>query len=1158
MSEREKLEQAIAALEAQRAVLGDAAVDTSIAALKEKLVALEEPAHAAPQRKQITVLFADVHGFTAMSETMDAEDVSDTMNALWARVDKAIIAHGGTIDKHIGDAVMALFGAPLAREDDPERAIRTGLAMQAELAAFREEKGVDLGMRIGVNTGPVLVGEVGTTFEYTAIGDTVNLAARLEQAAPVGSILISHDTFRHVRGIFAMQALAPIKVKGKAEPVQVYEVQGIKPRAFLVPTRGVEGIDIRMIGRDAELKHLQRTLLTVLEEGQARIVTVVGEAGIGKSRLLHEFENWVELQPEQVLHFKARASLQTSSIPYFLFRELLSSRFEIKSSDRPEDARDTLEQGVLRFMGADAQVQAHFIGHLIGLDFSSSPHLQGILDDARQIHDRAFHYFAQFFARAASLQVVPSRAVEVEERRPRDGGTTPLPWPSVTEKAIPPSDRVLPTSRSRVADASSPASFQQEGVSEREAQSEEARRRPVALLLDDLHWADTGSLDLIEHLARECRQLPVLIVALARPEFFEQRAAWMEALPHHSRLDLQPLPEVDRHLLVQEILRKVEQVPRHLRDLIVNGAEGNPFYTEELIKMLIDDGAIVKGDEQWRVELERLAEVRVPPTLTGVLQARLDGLPPLERETLQRASVVGRVFWDGAVEQLGDAVGAEQNRTDEALASLRRRELVFDRQMSTFAEETEYLFKHSVLHDVTYESVLRRQRRAYHAQVAAWLAAQSGERGAEYAGLIGEHYERAEEGTQAATWYTQAGRQAQDTYAPETAINYYRKALELLPDGAEVSHRIELYQRLGLMLSWQTEFEEAMEAYAAMRTAAEETGDLVAQARAWQGTSSIQQSQGDYRAALESAGRAEEVAQKAGPPGSEALAVALYSKGWIMGNLGEAEEALSLGKQSLALSGDLGDRRLRAQSFWLLGWVHHTLGRYEQATQYFEQALDLALALGDRMLVGRVYTTLGMIAAESGQDYEEAAGMFHEALSIVQDIGHRFGEIVILSNLGGVWVDMGQYQAAETDLKRVIEIAEAVGWGDLSATYDFLAQAYLGQGKVDEALEAARQALALGQETELPEIIGTAWRALGMVLADPRAPESVFVQEEKVGARACFANSLRLFCQAEMEAHQAQTLQAWAEYEIERGDRERGEEMKQEAEGICKRLGITA
>ena len=442
--------------------------------------------------------------------------------------------------------------------------------------------------------------------------------------------------------------------------------------------------------------------------------------------------------------------------------------------------------------------------------------------------------------------------------------------------------------------------------------------------------------------------------------------------------------------------------------------------------------------------------------------------------------------------------------------------------------------------------------------MGAWLAAQSGERGAEYAGLIGEHYERAEEGTQAARWYTQAGRQAQDTYAPETAINYYRKALALLPEGAEVSHGIELYQRLGLMLSWQTQFDGAAETYAAMRTASEGAGDLVAQGRAWQGTSSVQQSQGDYRAALESAERAEGMARQAGPQGREALAVALWNKGWILANLGEAEEALSLGRQSLALSGDLGDYRLKAQSYWLLGRVHQTLGRYEQATQDLEQALDLALVLGDRMLVGRVYTTLGVIAAESGQDYQEAAAIFHEALSIVQDIGHRFGEIVILNNLGGVWVDMRQYQAAETDLKRVIEIAEGVGWGDLSATYDFLAQAHLGQGKVDEALEAARQALALGQETELPEDISTAWRVLGMALADRAAPESITIDEETLDARVCFTKSLEIFCEAGMEADQAQTLRAWAAYEIGEGDRKRGEELKQEAEDICERLGITA
>jgi class 3 adenylate cyclase len=227
MAEREQLEQSIAALEAQRDVLGDAVVDVSVAVLREKLDTLEKAVQVTSQRKQVTVLFADVSGFTAMSETMDAEDVSDMMNALWNQIDGAIIAHGGTIDKHIGDAVMALFGAPVARKDDPERAIRAALAMQAELAAFREAQQISLAMRIGINTGPVLLGQVGTTYEYTAVGDTVNLVSRLEHAAPVGGILISHATYRHVQGIVEVEALDPIRVKGKTEPVRVYVVHGI-------------------------------------------------------------------------------------------------------------------------------------------------------------------------------------------------------------------------------------------------------------------------------------------------------------------------------------------------------------------------------------------------------------------------------------------------------------------------------------------------------------------------------------------------------------------------------------------------------------------------------------------------------------------------------------------------------------------------------------------------------------------------------------------------------------------------------------------------------------------------------------------------------------------------------------------------------------------
>jgi len=557
MTEREQLEQAIAALEAQRAVLGDAVVNAALAPMREKLAALQAQSQPreAQQRKQVTVLFADVSGFTALSETMDAEEVSGLMNTLWSRLDGAIVAHSGWIDKHIGDAVMALFGAPVAREDDPERAIRAALAMQAEIKNWKIEMGepspgnlppaFNLQMRIGINTGPVLLGSVGTTGEYTAMGDTVNLASRLEHAAPVGGILISHDTYRHVRGLFDVLPLDPINVKGKTEAISVYVIRAVKPRTFRVTTRGVEGIETRTIGREAELAKMQSALETAVTDRQTQLVSIVAEAGTGKSRLLYEFSKWMEIQPQRLLLFKGRATQEMINLPYSLIRDVLASRFEIQDSDRAAVAREKLERGLTEFAEGDpdeAEVRAHFIGHLIGFDFSASPHLTGILSDARQIHDRAFHYTADFFANAM-------------------------------------------------------------------------REQAAVILLEDIHWADDGSLDLLEHLIREHPEAPLFIVGLTRPTLFERRPQWGAGPTTHLRINLQPLSEQSCRHLVAEILRKVPEIPESLLALIITRAEGSPFYIEELIKVLIDDGVIITGDETWRVEAERLAEVRVPTLL---------------------------------------------------------------------------------------------------------------------------------------------------------------------------------------------------------------------------------------------------------------------------------------------------------------------------------------------------------------------------------------------------------------------------------------------------------------------------------------------------------------------------------------------------------------
>jgi class 3 adenylate cyclase len=407
MSEYEQIEQAIAVLEAQRAILGDVVVETALAPLREKLVALDARVPE-QQRKQVTVLFADVSGFTAMSEAMDAEDVTEMMNALWERLDETIIEYGGFIDKHIGDAVMTMWGAVTAHEDDPEQAIRAALAMQVELAAFRKERRIDLAMRIGVNTGAVLLGEVGTTGEYTAMGDTVNVASRLEHAAPLGSVLVSHGTYRHVRGVFDVQVLEPIGVRGKTEPIQVYLVERAKPRAFRKGTRGVEGVETRMIGREGELKRLQDAFHTAVEDSECQVVTIIGEAGVGKSRLLYEFDIWAELRSQEFYYFKGRASEEMQNVPYALICDLFCFRFQIRDNDPFEIVRAKMKQGIEEALGEDeqAEMKTHFIGQLLGFDYDDSRFLKDALDDPEQLRDRAAIYVIDYFKAMAAQDPV--------------------------------------------------------------------------------------------------------------------------------------------------------------------------------------------------------------------------------------------------------------------------------------------------------------------------------------------------------------------------------------------------------------------------------------------------------------------------------------------------------------------------------------------------------------------------------------------------------------------------------------------------------------------------------------------------------------------------------------------------------------------------------
>jgi class 3 adenylate cyclase/tetratricopeptide (TPR) repeat protein len=1062
-------------------------------------------AHTSEQLKQVTVLFADLSGLTPLFEALDPEEQGELMRALWNRVDSAVLDHGGAVDRHVGEQVMALWGARAAREDDPEQAVRAALAVGREVAEFvsRElhaelmEEGAQA--RVGVNTGAALLSAADARGGWTAAGGAVNVAQRLARGAPAGSVLVSHDTYRHIRGIFDVRELELPDRLGGGQPVRTYSVLRAKPRAFRLRTRGVEGVETRMVGRQAELTRLRDALETVTEDRELQAVTVIGEAGLGKSRLLYEFSNEVELLSRRVEVFQGRASQWTRGVPYALVRDVFAYRFQIQDSDEPEEARRKLEDGLVELFraggevgGEEARMRAHFVGHLTGLDFSESPHLAGILADAKQVRGRAFHYAAQLFA----------------------------------------------------------------GL---------ARVRPTVLYLEDLHWADDGSLDFVDHLTRACAEAPLLVLCFARPDLLERRPAWGEGLACHTRLHLHPLTRRESRQLVEEILRHAQSIPHALRELVVSAAEGNPFYVEELIKMLIDQRVILPGAGQWRVDASRLVEVRVPPTLTGVLQARLDGLSPWEKTVLQRASVIGREFWDEALEHFSREAagrGSAEADTRGALDVLRRKELVYRRESSAFVGAGEYIFKHAILRSVTYESVLKRDRRRLHAEAARWLVARSGGRADEYAGVIAEHFELARETTEAARWYGRAGAQARASYAPEAAIGFYRKALGFVVGASNVSAPgavgeavVGWYGGLGEVLTMQARYDEAVEVYELMREAARARGDLVAQARAWNGLTAVQEYRGDNRAALESARQAEQLAREAGAAaGAESeLALALNRQGLASHRLGDAAAVEELGGRVLALSQRMkeGARHARANGLKLIGVAHEVQGRFAEADECFAQSLALLREVGDRRNIGYMLNNLGVIA-HLRADYEQAVARYSEALSIFREIGERTWELPTLGNLAGAQVGLGRYGEAEANLRQALALTGSAGHFALSMVYCYLAESLCGQGKTDGALEAARAALDLGLRTENQDYVANAWRALGLVASAAGGP--VNFDGRDFSASDCFAESLRVYTEMGAEAERARTLRDWARHERERGDARRGRLMWREAREIFARL----
>jgi predicted ATPase/class 3 adenylate cyclase len=1012
------LKKAIEAQERMRSILGDPVVETTLAVLRDQLNEFErqisqQDAANQTRRKLVTVLFADVSGFTAFSENRDAEDVANLVNHLWIRADRVIQEHGGHIDKHIGDAVMALWGTETGREDDAERAVRAALKMQE---TFKEGVGaLPIGLKVGINSGQVLLSAVGTQGEFTAMGDTVNTASRLVNSADGGDILISHDTYQLVRGVFDVQKQTPITVKGKAEPLQTYLVQRVRPRAFRIGRRGVEGVTTRMVGREAEFQVIQSALEQSMLNRRVTVVVVKGDAGLGKSRLIYEFEAWLDSHPNDFYLFKGRADEETMSLPYSLLRDVFSDRFQIRDSDSQAEARAKLMRGMASMLDVGSEERAAFIGELLGFDFSESTFVRGIRNDARQIRDRSFNNIAQFFA-------------------------------------------------------------------------ELTLDSPVILLLDDIHWADNGSLELIEYLAKLETNLPIFILCTARPSLDESHPNWGSDFPLCTTITIKSLDLHASRELVSEILQNVPDLPRDLVETVAKNAEGNPFYLEELVKVLIEDGVIVKGEEIWQIIPQRLTQLRVPATLTGVLQARLDRLPSMESEVLERAAVIGRTFWDAAVAAMQGSEAAQMltggEQVNSALSALRTKELVFLHQPSTFDSAHEFIFKHAILREVTYERVLKAKRKLYHRMAADWLIQQSGERIDEYLGLIAQHYELAGNTVYAVEFLERAADQSMRLSAYRDALSASERALAILASSEDTNPamRARLLLNIGVAHLWLTDHVTATARFEECIALARTIHDRGLESKALARLGRIGLEQGKFDQSENNLQESLTIAQELND--IDVIAYTLAHLGYISHYQGRYADAQKYGEESYEFAKQTGDAIAQAFSLNMLAMISVNNHQYEQAHQYHLQAIEICKNAGDRYGLARAYNNLSELIRIQ-RKYVEAKPYTLEGIQLTRELGNRYALPIMLINLVYSQAGLGEIREAYGSVRAALQLNienDSISWVLFSLVG--YANILAAEGKRESALEI------LGLCIDHPETNSDTHRDIQLVLEDLKQTRS--------------------------------------------------------------------
>lgn len=1090
-----QLEDAIAAQESVRSVLGDAVVDSVIATLRDKIQALRAPQDAAsgdpagnspdsaemltrfmPQaladkaraaarrsegeHKQVTILFADLCGFTSLSERVDQETIRAFQNDLFAEMAGVVYQHEGFVEKFVGDAIMSVFGAPIAHEDDPDRALRAALAMRSRMAQINarwsQRLGQALSLHIGINTGTVVTGVLGGTLggAYAVTGDTVNTTARLQAGAAPDQILVSRDTYRLTSEAFTFTALDPILVKGKSEPMFVYELV----RAKLLPekTRGLGELGTAFAGREDELK-LLIDVRTELEAGRGRIVSINGEAGIGKSRLLKE---WRKLLGDRVRWAEGRAFAHTTSLAYGPFMDMLRRFARINDDDSDTEARARLDAAIDQLLPGETEAHAIFTS-MLGMQLTPKDTDVLAAFPAEALRGRIYELIQIIFERLA-------------------------------------------------------------------------RERPTLLVIEDLHWADAATLELLENLLPLAGRLPLVLVGVRRLETDEApsklRRIIEASYPHlFTDVVLTRLTEASSLRMIEQLL-STSAVPAALQAIILRKAEGNPFFVEEVIRVLIERGALVQTETGW-VATPLCDTVSVPDTVHGVLMARLDALPDETKWIVQQASVIGRMFLYRVLLQI-----AENNPSVEAdLTHLEREELIREHVR---LPETEFMFKHALTQEVAYKSLLSPRRRELHRKVGEAMSTLFSSRLGEVQGIIAEHFYKAEAWDLALDHLVAAGDSAARFFAFAEASVYFTQALTALsnlPETEEIrGRRVDVILKLA-SVSFAIEptqnmqrLHEAESIARQLLEANSETANRLRVTRVQYWIGRIHFMRGEHRDAIQHFKQVLAVAQEIGD--SELLALPSSVIGRALAMQGRWREAEPLLMQAIVPLEKLANWYDWVATVEFLGAARASRGMYAQGIAEVRRGLARAKNLNSVTAISVahcLHTAIFMLSGEATKMLEASSAI----VAVSESAGERLWTGLGYSFQGWAQSRLGDHAAARSSMAKGKAIIESLGGRVVAADWFASAEAEiaLNAGRPEEALTLASKALVFAQTMGGIHAAALAERTWAQALARLNPPMWG-------DAEARLAESMRLFEEGDSRLEMARTHIVWGELRCARGD----------------------